>query len=277
MPKWIFISYRRGDIGVAGRICERLQKQFGKHSVFFDVEAISPGAAFPDDIRAALSECRVFLAIIGPHWNPNNASEGKSLFNDGDWVRIEIELALQRDIPIIPVTIDGTPMPRESDLPESIGRFAIFQESRLFSPDFDHGLKRLIASIEPHLPWTRQFLKRAPLAALLGGPVVLALLYYSGAPLVAEFRAANVRSAIASCNVELTIDCAKNGGISGADEAIAELKRCQSTELYRSDDPSIDWIDVWTTSVYSYAPGGGGPGGGVNDAGGRAGGGAEAR
>jgi short subunit dehydrogenase-like uncharacterized protein len=64
----IFVSYRREDIGIAGRICDRLRKRFGKKSVFFDQGGIRPGVPFPTDIRAALNECKVFLAIIGPYW-----------------------------------------------------------------------------------------------------------------------------------------------------------------------------------------------------------------
>jgi hypothetical protein len=55
------------------------------------------------------------------------------------------------------------------------------------------------------------------------------------------------------------------GGIAGLEEALAGLKGCRNSELYRSDNAMLQWIDVWTTSVYSFAPGGGGPGGGLDD------------
>jgi hypothetical protein len=39
-----------------------------------------------------------------------------------DWVRLEIETALGRGIPVIPVRIKGANLPTEGELPESIKR-----------------------------------------------------------------------------------------------------------------------------------------------------------
>ena len=35
--------------------------------------------------------------------------------------------------------------------------------------------------------------------------------------------------------------------------------------MIRSDESWLGWKDIWTTSVYSFQPGGGGPGGGKDD------------
>jgi hypothetical protein len=104
--------------------------------------------------------------------------------------------------------------------------------------------------------------RRWPISAVLAIAAAGVVFYlFRGA----EFEAARTRSAIESCAAELTIRCAKEGGIFGSEDALEELRRCKSSELYRSDDTLLQWIDVWTTSVYSYAPGGGGPGGGLDD------------
>lgn len=74
-----------------------------------------------------------------------------------------------------------------------------------------------------------------------------------------------VATASQSCNAELGLKCMQEGGVFGASEALARVKNCRAAEILRSDHPSLQWKDVWTTSVYSYAPGGGGPGGGLDD------------
>jgi TIR domain len=262
----IFVSYRREDIGIAGRICDRLQKRFGKKSIFFDIEAIAPGAAFPADIHAALDECKVFLAIIGPHWAETDGAGQQKLFDDDDWVRTEIEGALNRGIGIIPVPVDRVTVPHADELPASIRRFAEYHEARInLDLDFDAHMKRLVRSIEDHLGWAYRIRRYWPIAGYSAAALAVGLFYLLRDPLLAEFQAARVRSAIASCNIKFAVDCAKDGGVSGSDEALAGLKSCKNSELYRSDNALLQWIDVWTTSVYSFAPGGGGPGGGLDD------------
>jgi hypothetical protein len=51
MP-FIFVSYRREDsAAAAGRICDRLQRSYGKKSVFFDIGSIP----IADDFTAKIS------------------------------------------------------------------------------------------------------------------------------------------------------------------------------------------------------------------------------
>ncbi len=65
----IFISYRRSDSeDIAGRIYDRLVSDFGKDSIFKDVEAIPFGEDLHDFISASLDGCQVVLAIIGKTW-----------------------------------------------------------------------------------------------------------------------------------------------------------------------------------------------------------------
>jgi hypothetical protein len=261
----IFVSYRREDIGITGRICDRLRTGFGKESIFFDQEGIRPGAPFPSEIRAALDRCKAFLAIIGPHWAGTVGPNHEVLFEQNDWVRHEIEAALDKNIPIMPVTVDRTPMPHAAELPANIRRFADYQACHVSSDaDFDAQIQRLVRSIEDLLPWRYRVRRYAPMAGYLAAALLL-LLYLLRDPLLAAFQATRTRGAIAACGVEFAVDCAKDGGVSGSEEALAGLRSCTNSELYRSDNALLQWIDVWTTSVYSYAPGGGGPGGGLDD------------
>ena len=69
MPVRIFISYRRDDLGAtAGRLRERLVKEFGTNNVFMDVDSIPAGVDFAAHLQRTLEACQLVLALIGPNW-----------------------------------------------------------------------------------------------------------------------------------------------------------------------------------------------------------------
>jgi TIR domain-containing protein len=99
----IFLSYRRSDSGYAAPILsEKLQQHFGENSVFFDVDTIPLGVDFRESIGNAVGQCDVLLAIIGDQWVRAVDKRGNRRLDDpSDFVRIEIESALKRNIPVI--------------------------------------------------------------------------------------------------------------------------------------------------------------------------------
>jgi hypothetical protein len=109
----ILISYRREDSADAtGRIYDRLVQQFGRTAVFKDVDSIPLGINFRKHLDEQVAKCDVFLAVIGPDWMGSKAGEGTSRLDDPrDFVRIEIESALKREIPVIPVLVRGPRFP----------------------------------------------------------------------------------------------------------------------------------------------------------------------
>jgi len=147
----IFLSYRRQDsIGVAGRIYDRLGAHFGFDSIFIDLDTIPFGVDVQEHIDAAVGQCAVLLAVIGSGWS-GKIDASRRIDDPKDFVRIEIEAALQRDIPVIPILIDHARMPAEADLPPSLARLARrnaidVDQGRDFHPHVD----RLIRGIEFH-------------------------------------------------------------------------------------------------------------------------------
>ncbi len=119
----IFLSYRRQDSSSAtGRLADRLEEHFGPGRVFRDHESISPGDDFTEAIRRAIATSTVMLAIIGPEWvNAHDAQGRRRLDQPGDFVRQEIETALQAGVPVVPVLVEGAAMPSREQLPKSIG------------------------------------------------------------------------------------------------------------------------------------------------------------
>ena len=145
----IFLSYRRADSAdITGRIYDRLIAHFGQDKIFKDVDSIPLGADFKEYIDDVVSECRVFLVVIGREWT---GLEGvnRRIDNPGDFVRIEVEAALKRQIPIIPTFVRGAEMPSGEELPSSIKLLAFRNGIPIRSdPDFHRDMDRLIAGLE---------------------------------------------------------------------------------------------------------------------------------
>src|SRR5215472_13765092 len=105
----IFISYRREETAAnAGRLYDRLSGRFGEDRVFMDVDSIAYGVDFTRAVVDAVSGCDVLLVLIGRDWLAITDGKGRRrLDNSDDWVRVEIETALQRDIRVVPMLVDG--------------------------------------------------------------------------------------------------------------------------------------------------------------------------
>jgi hypothetical protein len=118
----IFINYRRDDApGVAGRLFDHLAPKFSRNRLFMDVDAMKPGRDFVEQLDTQVSQCNVLLAIIGHHWLDAKDHDGnRRLDSEGDYVRIELASALKRDIPVIPVLVDGALMPSQDSLPADL-------------------------------------------------------------------------------------------------------------------------------------------------------------
>lgn len=111
----IFMSYRRGDSAdVSGRIYDRLAEHFGAEAVFKDVDDIPFGVDFKTYLNDMVSECAVELVVIGPRWLDISNERGERRLDDPtDFVRIEVEAALKRDIPVVPLLVSGAFMFKE--------------------------------------------------------------------------------------------------------------------------------------------------------------------
>jgi len=148
----IFICYRRSDSAdVTGRLYDRLVQEFGVFSVFKDVDALPLGVDFRRHLEKAISECGVFLAVIGNDWLSIDTETGVSrLDNSRDVVRMEIEAALRKNIPVIPVLVKGAAMPPEEKLPPALRALAYCHAAAVrHDPDFHQDVNRLVRSLQP--------------------------------------------------------------------------------------------------------------------------------
>ena len=145
MTGGVFISYRREDSGgFAGRIYDRLASRLGRENVFFDVDTIPPGRDFIDVLSERVGKCDALLAVIGKHWVLSADSENRRRLDDPqDFVRIEIEAALSRNVPVIPVLVDGAAMPQPKDLPDSLTKLLRRQAVEVSHARFNSDAERL--------------------------------------------------------------------------------------------------------------------------------------
>ncbi len=150
----VFISYRRQESsGMAGRLYDRLAARFGANQVFMDVDTIALGVDFAEVISQAVTTCAVLLAVIGPHWLSATDEDGQRRLDDpDDIVRLEIGAALERDVRVIPILVEGAVMPRAGELPESLAGLARRNAFSLRHESFRVDVDRLLAEIEPILP-----------------------------------------------------------------------------------------------------------------------------
>lgn len=146
----IFISYRRNDCPYAATsVYKSLSQSFGRSCIFKDVDNIPLGENFKEYIHKIITNCEVMLVLIGQKWLSAYNDDGvRRLDEHSDMVRIEIESAIERKIPIIPVLFDGVPVPKPEELPSSISSLAFYQGISIRpGSDFDMDLNRLKNSI----------------------------------------------------------------------------------------------------------------------------------
>src|ERR1700756_2401109 len=122
----VFISYRRETAsGEARALFNDLVDQLGKNSVFMDVDSIALGRDFRSILQKTLGSCDLMLVVIGKNWAEVKDEQGKDRLRDpNDFVRMEVEAALKRDIVVTPVLVQGARMPTAEQLPAEIGDFA---------------------------------------------------------------------------------------------------------------------------------------------------------
>jgi TIR domain len=149
MPN-IVISYRREDTKwIVGRIFDRLEQHYGRDQVFMDIDAISYGLDYRDHIRNTLEHSDILLAVIGPQWLAAQEAGEQRISLETDWVRIEIETALGKKIPVIPVLIDRTTLPKPNELPEKVRDLAFRQAISIDTGvDFRTHMDRLVRAMD---------------------------------------------------------------------------------------------------------------------------------
>jgi hypothetical protein len=146
-PARVFISYRRDDAaGYAGRLEEDLERRLGRGKVFRDVQDIPPGEDFAATIRKRLADAHTVLVLIGPRWAGGEVPGQRRIDDERDFVRLEVQVALESGAQVVPLLLPGATMPTEDVLPEPLKELARRNALPIGDPNWDADIARLVAS-----------------------------------------------------------------------------------------------------------------------------------
>ncbi len=153
-PK-MFISYRRDDTGGdAGWLNDTLNQLLGSGSTFFDLSSIVPGRDFEVELKRALSQTRFLLALIGPKWEMIEDSVHRPrLYDEDDYVRMELLAAIENCVPIVPVLLNRNSVPNATDLPDVLRPITTLEAFEIrrnrWVDDVSALLKKLDIALDP--------------------------------------------------------------------------------------------------------------------------------
>ena len=145
MPK-IFISYRRTDaIDAVRALYFQLRLRFGFNQVFMDVSAISAGEVWSNRLEQAISDATVVLIVIGPNWLKAADKFGRRRIDiKSDWVRREVQYALDAQKIVIPLLIGGeVQLPPLEALPAPLKGIAQHQQHILSNERWEDDVQSL--------------------------------------------------------------------------------------------------------------------------------------
>lgn len=148
----ICISYRPDDAeDEARRLYDELVQRFGEAAVRLDPE--STGSEAP---RAS---CSVLLTMIGRRWLYAANERGQRRLGDpGDGVRRGALSALQLDVPLVPVLVQGAHMPHAAQLPTELAGFAFQNAVELTRAHWSSDVSVLVRVLSRHVALTSAFL-----------------------------------------------------------------------------------------------------------------------
>jgi hypothetical protein len=160
-PVNIFISYRRDDAaGQAISLRTELSQRFGPGHVFMDVADLRPGENFVKVIQDHVARCDVLIALIGGRWASimDDRTKRSLLESTVDYVRVELETALQRDsrVRVLPVLLDNTQMPGSNSLPRPLRRLSELAAAELRHTRWADDVARLVERIDEMCHEARQ-------------------------------------------------------------------------------------------------------------------------
>jgi hypothetical protein len=185
----IFISYRRGDSkDFAGRLADHLRLEPQIDEIFLDIDAIELGEQFKEKITRSLKKSEVCLVLIGCEWLGESASGAPArIFEENDFVRLEVAEAFVAKVKIIPILVNGAEMPQGAQLPPDLQGLpalnAITVRHESFRRDAEFLTDAILSRKEPSpisRYWNRHPLQESIVRAFLG-LVVAALLVVAAA------------------------------------------------------------------------------------------------
>lgn len=147
----IFISYRSADGAKdASRLADDLGRVFGADHVFLDRQDLRGGSSWRQEIERAIGHRPIVLLLVTPGFAGARHADGRLRIDDiDDPVRMEIQSAIDAGAVLMPLRVDGTPMPSADSLPEPLRLITERHALPLRTDDWARlDLPRIVADIE---------------------------------------------------------------------------------------------------------------------------------
>jgi hypothetical protein len=147
----IFISYRSADGAKdASRLADDLGRVFGADHVFLDRQDLRGGSSWRHEIARAIGHRPIVLLVVTPGFAGARHADGRLRIDDADDpVRMEIQSAIDAGAVLMPLRVDGTPIPPADSLPEPLRIITERHALPLRTDDWGRlDLPRIVADIE---------------------------------------------------------------------------------------------------------------------------------
>jgi TIR domain len=149
----VFISYRSADDAYAAALLDvMLSRSFGQENVFRASRSIPPGGDYSKFLTDGIDSSKVMLAVIGRTWLEKTIKGLGDLNRPRDWVREEIARAFEKEIPVIPILLSGTPRLTDADLPPEISQLSSIQYIRFEYRSIESDFAQIRSTVSRYIP-----------------------------------------------------------------------------------------------------------------------------
>jgi|SRR6185436_3502451 len=153
-PGWflsvtVFISYHRDVAGGYAHAIYEYVKHRHACEPLLDEHFIQLGQHVASAIEQAIHKSRAFIFIIHPGWLTPDASGRRPLDDAGNWMRRELQIALECRAAILPILLDGATMPAADQLPAEIAALSGYNAVEMRASSMAYALAKLSEVLEP--------------------------------------------------------------------------------------------------------------------------------
>ena len=149
----IFINYRRAEsLKDARHLATLLDKGPFRGRIFIDLKGLDGAPDWLHELERQVAASDAMISVICPGWADVCDADGKRrIDNDKDFVRFELAEAFRRNIPVIPVLVDGARMPRGSELPDNLLYLTRPQAELLRAESFDADCAKIAKRVQAEI------------------------------------------------------------------------------------------------------------------------------
>ena len=143
---------------LTGRIGDRLVQDFPDDQIIQDIDTFLVGVNFEEQIRKYVSDSEAVIVVIDNEWlSIKDDDGGRRIDRPGDYVRFEIETALEMGIPTVPLLLNEAPVPDEKELPECLKPLSKMHGQLVRTGrDFHRDMDRVVEDLRKHADRQRE-------------------------------------------------------------------------------------------------------------------------